>query len=732
MKRIAITSCILFSAFVSFAQIVPQKPEIPAKQGTTDSFYLLSPVEVKAIRAGEKAPFTKTNLSKKEIQKNNLGQDIPFILNQTPSVVVNSDAGAGVGYTGLRIRGTDATRINFTLNGIPYNDAESQGAFLVNLPDFTSSVNSIQVQRGVGTSSNGTGAFGATVSLSTNETNLKSYAELNNSYGSFNTWKNTVKAGTGLVDNHFTLDARLSQITSDGYIDRASSNLQAFYLSGAYISDKSSLRFNVFSGKEKTYQAWNGVPGYLLKTERTHNSSGTDKAGEPYDNETDNYRQTHYQLFFNHLINANWNFNTAVFLTRGLGYYENYKGGEKFADYGLPDLVINGSTVEETDLVRQKWLDNHFYGQILSAQYKNDKHALTIGGGWSVYDGKHHGNIIWAKYGFDNGFRYYDLDALKSDINVYTKWQYQFSTYWNFFADMQYRHVQHKMNGFSNNPDLFINRKFDFLNPKAGLVYSRNGWQAYFSYALANKEPNRDDFEAGLTNQPKKETLHDFEAGIEKRTAKFNAGATVYYMQYKDQLVLTGRINDVGAYTRINVPNSYRTGVELQGGYVFNNWLNVVANLSFSQNKIKAFTEYLDDYDANWEWIGQHTVIHNKANIAFSPSVVGGATINVLPVKNLELSLLSKYVGDQYLDNTQNDARKLNAFYTQDARAILTLKNKIFNEWNIIGQVNNVFNKKYEPNGYTYSYVLDGAITADNYYFPMAGTNFMIGVNIKL
>ncbi|MGZ8558437.1 MAG: TonB-dependent receptor [Chitinophagaceae bacterium] len=735
MKRIAMTSCILFSAYSAFAQLVPPKREIVTiepNKVTTDSFYLLSPVEVKAIRAGEKAPFTKTNLSKKEIQKNNLGQDIPFILNQTPSVVVNSDAGTGIGYTGLRIRGTDATRINITLNGIPYNDAESQGTFLVNLPDFISSVNSIQIQRGVGTSSNGTGAFGATVSLSTNETNPKQYAEINNSYGSFNTWKNTVKAGTGLIDNHFTIDARLSQITSDGYIDRASSNLQAFYLSGAYIHDKSSLRLNIFSGKEKTYQAWNGVPGYLLKTERTYNSSGTEKPGEPYNNETDNYRQTHYQLFFNHTGNDNWNFNTAAFLTRGMGYYENYKAQQKFSNYGLPDLILNDSTFKTTDLIRQKWLDNYFYGQIVAAQFKKDKHALTIGGGWTVYDGVHHGDIIWSQLSIDKGYQYYNVEALKSDINLYAKWQYQFLSSWNLFADMQYRHVQHTMNGFSNNPALLIKRKFDFLNPKAGIMYNKNGWQSYFSYAVANKEPNRDDFEAGLTNQPKKETLHDFETGIEKRTAKFHAGATVYYMQYKNQLVLTGMINDVGAYTRINVPNSYRTGIELQGGYVFTNWMNAVANLSFSRNKIKAFTEYFDDYDANWEWIGQQTITHKKTDIAFSPSVVGGATINILPVKNFEISFLSKYVGAQYLDNTQNEERKLNGFYTQDARAILTLKNKLFNEWNIIGQLNNIFNKKYEPNGYTYSYILDGTTTADNYYFPMAGTNFMIGVHIKL
>ncbi|MGK2861563.1 MAG: TonB-dependent receptor [Chitinophagaceae bacterium] len=736
MKRIAFTSCILFSASLLFGQQVPvDRDSILSpvfRQEFNDSFYLLSPVEVKAIRAGEKAPFAKTNLSKKEIQKNNLGQDIPFILNQTPSVVVNSDAGTGIGYTGLRIRGTDATRINVTLNGIPYNDAESQGTFLVNLPDFTSSVNSIQIQRGVGTSSNGTGAFGATVSLSTNETNLKSYAEINNSYGSFNTWKNTVKAGTGLIDDHFTIDARLSQITSDGYVDRASSQLQAFYLSGAYLNKKSSLRLNIFSGKEKTYQAWNGVPEYLLKTDRTYNSSGTDKTGEPYDNETDNYQQTHYQLFFNHLVNDNWNFSVATFLTRGMGYYENYKAQERFSKYGLPDIHLRDTIIKKTDLIRQKWLDNYFYGNIISAQYKKNKHSLTIGGGWTVYDGLHYGDIIWAKFGIDKDQRYYDVNALKSDINIYSKWQYQFLPDWNLFADLQFKHVRHRMNGFANNPALRITRRFDFFNPKAGVTFSKNGWQTYFSYAMAGKEPNRDDFEAGIGNQPKKETLHDFEAGIEKRTTRFHAGAAFFYMLYKDQLVLTGMINDVGAYTRINTPNSYRAGIELQGSYLFTGWMNAGANLSFSRNKIQSFTEYLDEYDVNWEWTGQHAETHKNTDISFSPSVVGSATLNFLPIKNIEVSLLSKYVGDQYLDNTQNKLRKLKGFYTQDARIVFTLRNRIFNEWNIIGQAYNLFNKKYEPNGYTYSYLLDGSIIADNYYFPMAGTNFMIGLNIKL
>src|SRR5688572_3086814 len=750
MKRIASLSCILFSAVLSFAQVAPAAQEL-----ATDSFYLLSPVEVRAVRAGEKAPFTKTNLSKKEIQKNNLGQDIPFILNQTPSVVANSDAGNGIGYTGLRIRGTDATRINVTLNGIPYNDAESQGTFLVDLPDFASSVNSIQIQRGTGTSSNGTGSFGATLSLSTNEVIREPYAELNNSYGSFNTWKNTVKAGTGIMDDHFTIDARLSQITSNGYINRASSSLQAYYLSGAYLSNKSTLRLNIFSGKEKTFQAWNGIPEAKLKgnysellTHYYNNlgslyftgsdsvnlfSSGNRTYNLPlYNNETDNYRQTHYQLFFNLAIDDNWQFNTAAFLTRGIGYYENYRVQENFSDYGLADFVVNDSIFEKTDLIRQKWLDNYFYGQVISAQYKKNTHDITIGGGWTRYDGNHHGDIIWAQYGIDKDHRYYDLDALKSDINIYTKWQYGFSKHGHLFADMQYRHVQYKMNGFEDNPSLIINRQFDFLNPKAGIHFSKNGWQYYLSYAVANKEPNRNDFEAGTTNQPEKETLHDFEAGIEKRTAKFYAGATLYYMFYKDQLVLTGMVNDVGAYTRMNVPKSYRAGIELQAGYLFNSWLHASGNLALSQNKIKTFTEFLDDYDASFGWKGQKATIYENTDIAFSPAIVGAATINIFPVKNIEINLLSKYVGTQYLDNTQSNTKKLDQFYTQDARLIFVIKDRLFKEWNIIGQVYNVFNKKYEPNGYTYGYIYDGSLVTENFYFPMSGTNFMVGLNIKL
>lgn len=695
----------------------------------TEASLYLQPLEVKSLRASERAPFAKTNLTKEQISKNNLGQDIPFLLDQTPSVVVNSDAGNGVGYTGIRIRGSDATRVNVTLNGIPYNDAESMGTYFVDLPDFASSVNSIQVQRGVGTSSNGASAFGGTINLSSNEYNEKAYGELNNSFGSFNTWKNTVKAGTGLLEEHFTVDARVSRINSDGFIQRAKSELSSFYLSTAYLTKKSALRLNIFSGKEKTYQAWYGVPEYLLATDRTNNPAGTEKPGTPYENQTDNYTQTHYQLFFNHSFTHRWSFNTAAFLTRGKGYYEEYKAGQSFSNYGLPNVLVGGITVTKTDLVRQRWLDNYFYGQIFSLQYKDGKDEVTFGGGWTKYDGKHFGNIPWIQTGtVSTNYRYYDYPATKTDLNLYTKWQHQLSAHWLSFADLQYRHVTHDMKGFQGNPTLFVNRSFDFFNPKAGITYTNNGWQAFVSYALAHKEPNRDDFQTGVKSQPKPETLHDMELGIEKRNSVFHAGATVYYMYYENQLVLTGQINDVGSYTRINIPHSYRLGIELQAGAVLSNWINVAGNVSMSKNKIASYTEYIDNYDTG----NQDAVAHKNTDISFSPAVVAGATINLLPIKNLELSLISKYVGKTYLDNSQRENRKLNAFFVQHIRAGWTFKKVLFSEWNIIGQINNVFNKKYEPNGYTYSYISGGSLSTENGYYPMAGRNFMLGVNIKL
>jgi iron complex outermembrane receptor protein len=689
----------------------------------------LQPLEVKAIRASDRSPFTKTNLNKSTINKLNLGTDIPFLLNQTTAVVVNADAGNGVGYTGIRIRGTDATRINVTLNGIPYNDAESMGTFFVNLPDFSSSVNSIQIQRGAGTSSNGASSFGATINMSTNEFNSKAYTEFNNSIGSFNTIKNTIKAGTGLIGNHFTLDARVSKITSDGFIDRASSDLKSFYISAAYLNKKSSLRLNVFSGKEKTYQAWYGVAENLLKTDRTNNPAGTEKAGSPYENQTDNYTQTHYQLFYNTAINDFWSFNTAFFLTKGNGYYEEYKADQRFSRYGLPNVVMAGNTITRTNLVRQRWLDNDFYGQIISLQYKKNKQEFTLGGGWSVYKGSHFGTIPFMEVGtVPNGYKYYDLPATKNDANIYAKWQYSIAKNISLFTDLQLRTVKHSMNGFSDNPTLNISRSFTFFNPKAGITYNKNNWSGYISYAIARKEPNRDDFQASQINQPTHETLHDWELGIEQKNSKYSLGLTAYYMKYTNQLVLTGAINDVGAYTRTNIPNSYRAGIEIQAAAAVKNWLNINGNISLSKNKIKAFTEYIDDYDNG----GQLSFEHRNKDISFSPTLVAAMGINFTPIQQLELSLLNKWVSKQYLDNTQNEQRKLNGFYTQDLRAIYTIKNKIVKEAQLIFQLNNLYNKKYEPNGYTFSYFAGGGVITENFYYPMAGRNFMLALNIRI
>ncbi len=689
---------------------------------------LLNPIEIKAVRAGDKSPFTTTNLTQENIEKINVGQDLPFILNQTPSTVVSSDAGNGVGYTGIRIRGTDGTRINVTLNGIPYNDAESQVSYFVDLPDIASSINSLQIQRGVGTSSNGAGAFGATINLSTNEINKNSYGEFNNSFGSFNTWKHTLKFGTGLLGKHFTIDARLSNISSDGYVDRASSNLKSFYISTAYLNETNSLRLNIFSGKEKTYQAWYGIPEGYLKDNRTYNAAGAEKPGEPYENETDNYTQTHYQLFYNHKVNTNLSYNVAAFLTKGAGYYEEYRSAEKYADYGLPDFNDGTSAITETDLIRQLWLDNNFYGNIFSIQQKNNKTQFTFGGGWNKYDGKHFGVVTWAQQGFAKDYRFYDLNAHKSDLNFYTKIQQQLSEYFQGFGDVQLRNVNYKINGFKDHPDIVVSKKYVFINPKAGISYFKNNYQAYLSYSLTAKEPNREDFEAGIQQPPLPEILHDVELGLEKKTAAYSYGFLGYYMYYYNQLVLTGKINDVGSYTRTNTPSSYRLGIELQGKLRIADWLNANANFTLSKNKIKNFTEYNDDYDNG----GQKSFQYHNTDISFSPGRIGSASINFTPAKNSEVSFISKYVGEQYLDNTSNKSRSLRPYYLQDVRFSYKFKGKVLKETNLMFQVNNIFNKFYEPNGYTYSYFSTGSLVTENYYYPMAGINFMAALNIKI
>lgn len=729
MKSHFVLALMLFTSFDGLSQVV--QPKAVDALSLSDTILkkssLMPTIEIQGVRAEQKYPFTQSMIYKSNIAKNNLGQDIPFLLNQVPGAVANSDAGNGIGYTGIRIRGTDPNRINFTINGISYNDAESQGVFLVNMPDLLSSTNSMQIQRGVGTSTNGSGAFGATVNILTNEVQEKAYTEINNSVGSFNTFKHTFKAGTGLINNRFTVDVRLSSIKSDGYIERASSDLKSFYISVASIKENSSLRFNIISGKEKTYQAWYGVSEEQMKINRRFNEAGMRPGADPYDNETDNYWQTHYQLFYNKKINTKWNLNNTLFTTTGRGYYEQYKTNEKFEKYGLPSPIINGNTIKSTDLVRQLWLDNIFIGNNISVRHKNEKREVTLGGNMSNYLGDHFGKIIWSKYAISKDYKWYDLNANKSEQSVFGKWMEESGNF-QFFGDVQMRNVQYDINGFRNNPTLNIKQQWTFFNPKAGIRYTKEKTSTYLSFARATKEPNRDDFEAGNMEIPRPERLDDWEAGIQHTSKKYRYSITFYYMNYKDQLVLTGRINDVGAYTRTNIAKSFRRGIELEGSYSFKPWLQLTSNLALSQNKIQSFTEYYDDYDNG----GQKTNLFTSTNIAFSPAIVNNTILSASIMKKTELRWIAKYVSRQYLDNTSRKYRSLDPYLVNDLQINRTFSLKNGTTVSTVIQVNNLFNKRYAPNGYTYSYYYGGNIINNNYFYPMAERNWMIGLNISL
>lgn len=729
MKSHFVLALMLFTSFDGLSQVVQPKAvdTLSLSDTSLKKSSLMPTIEIQGVRAEQKYPFTQSMIYKSNIAKNNLGQDIPFLLNQVPGAVASSDAGNGIGYTGIRIRGTDPNRINFTINGISYNDAESQGVFLVNMPDLLSSTNSMQIQRGVGTSTNGSGAFGATVNILTNELLEKAYTEINNSVGSFNTFKHTFKAGTGLINNRFTVDVRLSSIKSDGYIERASSDLKSFYISAASIKENSSLRFNIISGKEKTYQAWYGVSEEQMKINRRFNEAGMRPGADPYDNETDNYWQTHYQLFYNKKINTKWNLNNTVFTTTGRGYYEQYKANEKFEKYGLPSPIINGNTIKSTDLVRQLWLDNIFIGNNISVRHKNEKREVTLGGNMSNYLGDHFGKIIWSKYAISKDYKWYDLNANKSEQSVFGKWMEESGNF-QFFGDVQLRNIQYDINGFRNNPTLNIKQQWTFFNPKAGIRYTKEKTSTYLSFARATKEPNRDDFEAGNMEIPRPERLDDWEAGIQHTSKKYRYSITFYYMNYKDQLVLTGRINDVGAYTRTNIAKSFRRGIELEGSYSFNPWLQLTSNLALSQNKIQSFTEYYDDYDNG----GQKTNLFTSTNIAFSPAVVNNTILSASIMKKTELRWIAKYVSRQYLDNTSRKDRSLDPYLVNDLQINRTFSLKNGTAVSTVIQVNNLFNKRYAPNGYTYSYYYGGNIINNNYFYPMAERNWMIGLNISL
>lgn len=684
-------------------------------------------------------------INKQQIEKLNIGQDIPYLMQQMTSVNVSSDAGGGVGYTNMSVRGSDATRINVTLNGIPLNDAESHGAFWVNVPDFASSAQSIALQKGIGASTNGVAAFGANLNVQTNTLKDQPYAELNNSFGSFNTLKNTLVAGTGLINNQFTLDMRLSQISSDGYIDRATSSLKSYFVSAGWYGKNSILKFNHFAGKEKTYQAWNGVPQDSLATNRTYNEFN-------YANQTDNYEQQHEQLFYSYSKKL-WLLNAALHYTKGGGYYEEYKGDELFSKYGLYDVVLNSDTIYKTDLIRQRWLDNQFYGGIWSITKNpnfnadaNVRTKLLIGGGFNQYKGNHFGEVIWAKFASNstNDYKYYNDKALKNDFNQYLKFDVYLPKAWTFFADLQYRNINYSFEGYNELFQLSNQQvNLNFFNPKIGimrlerLVAKDNGsttvskgGKYYAFYGYSSREPVRSDYvNSTFASRPKPERMHNVEVSYE--TTGFNQVSfkANYYMQYYlNQLVLTGQINDVGAYTRKNVDKSYRSGLELELNYQPIKKIRLAANGTFSQNKILDYTDFVDNYDLGTQAITKYA----KTNIAFSPNYIAGAELEYNLFKSTSIALFSKFVGKQYLDNTSNENRKLKAYNYFNIR--------VAHEFNFVKvkavqlslMVNNLFNSLYEANGYTYSYIYANTLTTQNYYFPQAGVNFMFSLNIKI
>ncbi|NHN26629.1 TonB-dependent receptor [Flavobacterium jejuense] len=708
----------------------------------------LKEVVLSSVRAKEKDPITFTNVSKEEIAKRNLGQDIPILLNYQPSVVTTTDAGNGVGYTYMRVRGSDGSRINVTLNGVPFNDSESHGTFFVNLPDFASSLESVQLQRGVGTSTNGAGAFGASLNMETKSYQEKSHAEIANSVGSFGTRKHTLSFGTGL-HNNFEINGRVSQIASDGYIDRASTNMFGYFLNANYVKENTLIKFIAFGGKEKTYQAWNGLDqapldilgldSNMLANNPTYNVIGiqTDDNGNIegfYDNETDNYWQNHFQLHWSEKWNSKWSSNVALHYTIGKGFFEQYvddyyysnvlfSDNSSFDFLGLQPIVVNGQTITSMDYVRRRWLDNDFFGGTFVLNYNSQKTDFQFGGAANRYLGKHYGEVISSQYQIPENYRYYDNFGNKDDINVYGKVSHEIVDKLNVFADLQYRLVYYQANSVKFDA---VNDTFRFFNPKVGLNYQLNTANMFYGYfGIANKEPRRDDYE---NETAKPERLYDFELGWKYNTKNIKVNTNAFYMDYKDQLVLTGALNDVGAPVFTNSGKSYRLGLEIDAQIQVVDKLYFQPNVTISQNKNKDFFFQRDGELQNLR----------DTNIAFSPNVIAGGNITYLPVKGLQVTLLSKYVGKQYMGNIDAEKSVLEAYFSNDFNVNYEWKiNKGIKSIVFSGLVNNIFNVKYISNGYFYTYDDDfsnpPAVTTIEGagFYPQAGINFLAGINLN-
>lgn len=711
--------------------------------------YEISEITVTSLRANDLSAVAYSDMKKEELQQRNSGQDLPYILALTPSFITTSDAGTGIGYTGFRIRGTDANRTNITVNGVPLNDAESHGTFFVNMPDFASSLSSVQVQRGVGTSTNGAAAFGASINMQTENLNLKPYAEVSTTVGSFATNKNSVKAGTGLMSNGFAFDARLSNIKSDGYVDRAWVDMKSYFFSANYVGEKSQLKFLTFGGNEKTYQAWYGVSKEMMETDRTYNEAGKykDDAGNTqfYDNQTDNYNQTHYQLHWLQELNQNLNLNVAAHLIRGLGFYEEYKTDRKFLEYGLIPDSIGGKTRKKTDLVRQKWLDNYFYGLTYAVNYELNKLKVSVGGAVNRYAGNHYGKVTWARYANNLNIAkdWYRNKGIKDDANIYLKLNTELVENLFVSADVQYRYIQYRIDGEDDKydyntlamRDITQLHEFHFLNPKLGFTYKINPKShVYASYSMSNREPNRNNYTERALNEsmPTHETLYDAEAGYRFQSSEWSIGANLYYMNYKNQLILTGRISEIGEPLTTNVDKSYRAGIELTGASKVTDWLNWNANITLSENKIKDFTESVGLYNADYELVGYVTDHLEKTNIAFSPAIIANNVFTVR-LQDFEVGLHSNFVSRQFLDNSYTRLRSIDPYFVNNLSLQYSLELKRFKSIDLQVVVNNVFNETYETNGWVGSEFYEGDPSRYDYvgYFPQAGINFLASVTVK-
>ena len=704
------------------------------KQQDSTKIETLDEVLLKSFRVAAESPITHSNLDRDEIEKRNLGQELPYMLNFMPSVVTTSDAGAGVGYAYIRVRGSDAPRVNVTLNGIPYNDSESQVTVWVNLPDLTSSVESLQLQRGVGTSSNGSGAFGASLNILTDAVNEKASGEISNSFGSYNTHKHNLKFSTGLLSEHFEISGRLSTIKSDGYIDRASSDLKSYFLQAAFLDDNTSIKALALGGRQETYQAWNGLEDpEKLQNDRTFNVSGmyTDEDGNIkfYDNEVDNYGQDIYQFLWSQRINKNWSSNVSLNYTRGLGYFEQYKENQKLENYGLDSIIIGEETINRTDLIRRRWLDNDFYAANGNLNYKRNNIDISSGVFFSYYEGDHYGEIIWAQYAGNSEIRdrYYDGDAHKTEFTVFSKATYSINHYWSIYGDLQGRFIKYKTSGTTSDlVEMNMDQKYSFFNPKAGATYKLNTKnQFYLSYGKARREPSRADFRENITTA---ENLDDFELGWRFASEGTKINTNIYYMDYKDQLVLSGELGDTGKPLRMSSGKSYRLGLEVDAEISILKNLKTRPNIALSTNKNVDFVASINGDLVNL----------GKTNISFSPSVIAGNILEYYPTQNLQLGFLSKFVGEQYMGNTDSDASKLDSYFIHDLNVVYRI-NKLpyVKEVVLSALVNNIFNVKYISNGYFYTYDDDysnpGSITTVEGagYFPQATINFFIGATIK-